>query len=193
VSKTRVSNDKESLAKAKQIQELIQRANGGDESVMPMIRNLLDQAPPLISFMGGDLAEQAQESLINAIAGSQLAMKESLLRKLSQLREDIGGTNPSPIERLLIERVVACWLQLQHADCLFAQVKEVSFRQGDYMQRHQDRSHRRYLSALKTLATVRKLVMPIQLDVNVSGELKTESREARPSRSTRFADSSCLN
>jgi hypothetical protein len=38
---------------------------------------------------------------------------------------------------------------------------EVSIRQGDYWQRRIDACHRRYLSAVKTLATVRKLALPI--------------------------------
>jgi hypothetical protein len=34
--------------------------------------------------------------------------------------------------------------------------------------------HRRYRSAIKTLAVVRKLAMPIRVDVNVAGTLETK-------------------
>ena len=41
-----------------------------------------------------------------------------------------------------------------------------SFAQADYHLRRQDRAHLRFLSAMKTLATVRKLDLPV-LQVNI--------------------------
>ena len=83
---------------------------------MPEIRELLDEAPSLISLTGGDLAEQAELSLVRRICGDQLAMKESIKQKLQQLRLELAGPNPTPIERILVERMVACWLHVQFAD-----------------------------------------------------------------------------
>jgi len=39
--------------------------------------------------------------------------------------------------------------------------------QGDYQQRRMDRAHKRYLSAIKALALVRKLALPV-LQVNIA-------------------------
>ncbi|WP_439624847.1 hypothetical protein [Gemmata sp.] len=71
------------------------------------------------------------------------------------------------MERLLVERVAACWLQVQDADIRAAQATNASFRQADYNQRRMDAAHKRYLSALKTLALVRKFAGPA-LQINLA-------------------------
>src|SRR5262245_49788220 len=124
--------------------------------------------PQMVDMLGGDLARQAELSLIQAAAGDSLSFKEALIRKLELLRAELAGPNPSPVERLLVERVVACWLQVQDADVRYAQgQRDCTLAQGDYRQRRMDRAHRRYLSALKTLALVRKLAVPV-LQLNIA-------------------------
>ena len=83
------------------------------------------------------------------------------------MRADLAGPNPTPIERLLVERVVACWLQVQDADVRYAQAKDLSLKWYEYCQRRMNHSHKRYLSAVKTLALVRKLAVPV-LQVNIA-------------------------
>jgi len=41
------------------------------------------------------------------------------------MRTELAGPRPSPIERLLVQRVVACWLQVYHADAMAAQAGPV--------------------------------------------------------------------
>src|SRR5262245_53031389 len=92
-----------------------------------------------------------------------------MLRKLELLRAELAGPSPSPVERLLVERAVACWLQVQDADVRYAQAQPggPSTAHNEFLQRRMDRAHRRYLSALRTLALVRKLAVPV-LQVNVA-------------------------
>ena len=60
-----------------------------------------------------------------------------------------------------MERVVACWHQLQDAEIIYQQNrKELTIQQSEYHQRRLDRLHRRYLSAIRTLAQMRKLLKP---------------------------------
>ena len=66
-----------------------------------------------------------------------------------------------------------CWLQVHHADLVAAQAREATMPQCEYLQRRQDRAHRRYLSALKALSTFRRLALPIQVDVKVAGTVET--------------------
>jgi hypothetical protein len=123
--------------------------------------------PARVDGFGGDLALQAELSFVNAAAGDNLLLKEALPRKLQRLREELAGPNPTPIERLLVERVVACWLQVQDADIRYAQAEDLSLALYEYYQRRMDRCHKRYLPALKTLATVHKLALPV-LQVNIA-------------------------
>jgi hypothetical protein len=73
----------------------------------------------------------------------------------------IERENSSPVERLLVERAVACWLHVQVADARYAlDQKDMTLRQGDYHQRRMDAANRRSLAALKALALVRTLAVP---------------------------------
>ena len=109
---------------------------------------------------------QVEAKFVEKIGGNHAALREAILAQLTTLKEQLAGQNPSPIERLLVDRVVVCWLQLAHADLLFADARSIEL--GNYWQHYQDRAHRRYLSAVKMLAVVRRLAMPIQLDVKVA-------------------------
>jgi hypothetical protein len=153
-------------ATADDLENLIARAKRGDEGTLPRLRDLL-RDPALVDALGGDLAGQVERSLVYPGAGQDLAFREAILRKLELLREVLAGPNPTPVEKLLVERAVTCWLQVQFAELRVAQAKNPTIAQGDYQQRLIDRAHRRYLSALKTLALVRKLALPV-LQVNIA-------------------------
>ena len=153
-----------------ELRKFLARAQGGDASTLPALRRML-QVPSAVELFGGELARQAERSLVEAAAGKDLAFKEALLRKLELLRAELGGPNPAPVERLLVERIVACWLQVQDADVRYAQAKGLSIEWYEYYQRRMDRAHKRYLSALKALALVRKLALPVLVaQVNVGGQ-----------------------
>ena len=73
------------------------------------------------------------------------------------------------MESLLVERIVACWLQLQYYEVLYAQnFRQLSLRQSESQQKRIDQAHRRYLSAIRTLAQVRKLVKPSVAQINIA-------------------------
>ncbi len=50
-----------------------------------------------------------------------------------------------PLERLLAERIVACWLELHYANLLYIQeLANLSLKQDDYYQKRLDRLNKRY-------------------------------------------------
>jgi hypothetical protein len=147
--------------------EIIDRAQSGDEKAMPVLRDMLDRVPEIRKVLGADLEQTVESSISKSLGGQDnLAFREAIKRKLTALREELEGPSPSPTERLLVDRIVACWLQVQEADLRYAQADNCSFAQADYHLRRQDRAHRRFLSAMKTLATIRKLGLPT-LQVNI--------------------------
>jgi hypothetical protein len=144
-----------------------------------------------VDRLGGNLSRMAEQALIRAATGENLSFREALIRKLDLLRDELGGPSPTPLERLLVDRVVACWLQLHHADLLLAQQAEgMTLVQGDYHQRTRDRAHRRYLSAIRTLAIVRKLALPV-LQVNIADKQVNVAAPAPPRRGPEAV--SCAN
>jgi hypothetical protein len=166
--------------------KILERARQGDKSVLPVVRKMLE-LPERVGALGGNLAWQAEHSLLRAATGDDLAAREAMARKLELLRAELGGPAPSPLERLLVERVAACWFQLHYAEALITQQAEnFSLVQAEYHDRRRDRAHKRYLAAIKALALVRKLVVPVlqvniaRKQVNVAGALPNTAPPADP-------------
>src|SRR5262249_20583590 len=87
-------------------------------------------------------------------------LHESARRKAEQLRAELAGPEPSPLERLLIERVVSCWLQVNYADAAYAQIKGNAPGQHAAALRRQNSAQHRYLQSVRALVTVRRLLRP---------------------------------
>ena len=141
--------------------DLVRRAQQGDHSVLPWLRRTLDD-DPAIWQRHGDLAAQAQAAWLALVAGPDLVLRESVGRKLDALRAELAGPAPSPLERLLVERVTACWLQAHFADASYAQAPGPAATPAVLREllHRQDSSQKRYLAAIKQLAVIRKLLRP---------------------------------
>ena len=63
----------------------------------------------------------------------------------------------TPLERLLVDRIVVCWLQLQQADNLASQIDALPAKMANLILRRQRHAHRQFLTAVQTLAIVRRL------------------------------------
>ena len=122
---------------------------------------------PVMADSIGNLALHVQQSITSNAAGENLLFKEGISKKMERLRQDLSGKDATPLERLLVDRIVLCWLILHDAELRFAQAGNLSIGQAEYWQNRIDRAHRRHLSAIKTLATVRKLAIPV-LQVNIA-------------------------
>jgi hypothetical protein len=141
-----------------EMRRLLLRAQAGDPAVLPQLRELLDARPALWQRLG-DLTGHVEEALLGQAAGTSLLARESVRRRMDELRAELAGPAPSPVERLLVNRVVVCWAQCHLAD-LEATQKAKSGPQGAHAERRQSGAQARYLAALKMLTLVRKLARP---------------------------------
>ena len=141
---------------------LVQRARKGDETVLPQLRKMLDTQPELWQYFG-NIAAHAKEAWLRVISGDDLALKESTARKAEDLMRELAGPEPSVVEKLLAERAVLCWMQLAHADALAAQSLSQSKHLGDFWAKRQAGAHRRFMTSLAALVTLRRL-LPGQTD-----------------------------
>jgi hypothetical protein len=143
-----------------EVKGFLTRAHEGDKTVLPALREALDEMPELARRFV-DPANQAERIMVHNYAGDELLVKEAMPRTLKLMREELAGKDPSPLERLLVERVVATWFQLQYFESLYAQnMGKLTIAQAEFYQKRLDRVHRRHLSAIRTLAQVRKLLSP---------------------------------
>jgi hypothetical protein len=161
VHSTDESRAREGSALPAPLRELLQRAREGDYTVLPELKEALD-ADPTIWQTYGDLAFQARTAWLGLLAGKDLLLYQSVERKLDDQRAELAGPHPSPLEKLLVERVAACWLQTMYADALYAQARGPGATPGVLreLMKRQESSQRRYLAAIKQLALVRKLLRP---------------------------------
>lgn len=112
---------------------------------------------------------QVQETLLIEYLGKDaLLIHEAQRRKCAALRRDLEGPTPTPLERLLVDRVVLCWLHLHLGEAQYVQnMKQLTALQHDFYQRRLSMAQRRYLSAITALAQVRRLQVPA-VQVNIA-------------------------
>ncbi len=142
---------------ADELKALMVRAHDGGRKALPKLREILDAAPSLARSLV-DPAGLSERSMVDCYtSGNDLLPKELIPRILEQMRSELAGEDPSPMEQLLVERVVATWLQVQFFETTYAQnMRKMTMAQGDHHQRRIDRAHNRYLSAVRALAQLRK-------------------------------------
>jgi hypothetical protein len=141
------------------LQAVVKRAKEGDRSALPSLRAALDQFPQYFEH-AGDLAMMAQQTWLDFAFGSDLFTKETTQRKLAAMRAELAGTHPSQLESLVVERIVACWLQVHHADMLLVGNQSSSEGVRKELLKRQESAQGRHLDAIKQLAKVRKLLQP---------------------------------
>ena len=143
------------------------RADRGDEKALAVVAKVFDAFPSLWDGYG-NLACAAENALVELWAGDSVLTREGLRRQLAELRMKLGAPDATPVERLMAERVVACWLLSYHADFAYARaLRELPAKEAELYQRRQDRAARQYLKALRSLAVVRRLLVPT-LQVNIA-------------------------
>lgn len=150
---------------------LVKRAEKGDRESLPQLREALKSGdyPNWSRWFRnghGNPAEWLKSSLARSGGEENLAMIEASDAKMDELRKDLGGPDPTPMERLLAERAVSCWFMVNIYETVFAQSKDLTIRQSNSQLRRIDSAHKRFLSAVATLARVRKLALPA-LQVNI--------------------------
>jgi hypothetical protein len=172
-----------------ELKELLLRAEKGDESVLPDLRQALDRYPDLV-HRAADLVQAARDAVLKWAAGSRLATRELFAREAAALRERLAATASSELEKLLVDRVVLSWLEVYTADIRFVDRTEVGAEGTPSAQAVRDildRAHRRYLTAIRCLATVQRLVRPSPAPVEIASRLRTSPslRGVRPDKPVR--------
>ena len=150
------------------VNALLPPANSGDRRAVDQLRAVLDAHPGLWDEVG-NLAREAELALVRAAVGENPVTKEAITRKLGALREEVAGPAPTPLEKLLADRVAVGWLGLAVAEGTYHQALEgrgLDRADDEFHQRRVERAQRRYLAAVKALAQVRRLGVPA-LQVNI--------------------------
>jgi hypothetical protein len=137
---------------------LVERARRGEHDVLPRLRALLDGRPDVWRH-AGDLGRHAEAAWVDLVCGADLFLKESIHRRLAELKAGLfGASTPTALEELLVQRVVVCWVEAHHADISLAQAKDSSLKQSAALTQLQDRAQHRLLAAVAALTSARRLL-----------------------------------
>lgn len=122
------------------------------------------------------LGDMVVASYITHLFGTQKKLADETLAGYDVMRRELEGPDPTPLERLAIERIVVCHATLHRVETLMAfSTKEMSINEVDSYQDRISRLQTRYLQAVRALAQIRKLDLPnVQINiaekqVNVAG------------------------
>jgi hypothetical protein len=153
-----------------ELHKLLLKAEQGNKQAFETVCAQLGHADRLWEW-AGNMAAQVQEALLGSfLSKDALFSQEAQRRKCTALTRELAGEHPSPLEKLLVERIVLCWLHLHGAEALYAQhTGSLSIGQASYHQHRITAAHNRYLSAIRTLAQVRRLPAP-NVQVNIARE-----------------------
>lgn len=144
---------------------LVQKANEGDEEANRALWQKLDAEGRANDFVRGitDNGYQTRE-----LREKSLVTRTAFQRKMKQMRQELGVETASPLEKLLIERIVLCWYHLYDVELSYTrQMREsISLEKATYYQKALDRAERRYQEAVKSLAVLRRLQVPV-MQINI--------------------------
>lgn len=152
---------------------VIRRAEKGDPEAMAAVRKMADGPFTTLWDAYGNMPVNVTNLLVDVASGTNVLRAEGIRKKLAEVRDQAAGTNPSPLEELLAERVALCWLQCYYED--WRDVKILSEANAPLsvslaQQKRAAVAQKRYLAAIKALAQVRRLELPATLQVNVGGQ-----------------------
>ncbi len=156
-----------------ELRALSEKAESGDKEARKELRRLVRASSPQVIVEASDIARAAGRMLVKTISAGEPLMEEALRERMHQMRAEIAGENPTPLEVLLTERVVAGWLLVEVLEGLIAaqyqrEVKAHRVAPAYLIQQSRilESATRRYLAATRELARVRKLQAGTPVRVN---------------------------
>ena len=143
----------------KEMRELARAAGEGEESAWPRVQRMLIDRPEIVDHFG-DIGKVAADLWMSLYAGTNILMREVTRRNMLAWKESIAGPSPSPMETLLIDEVMVCWMQTHYFEMMHAQALEYrdSRSARDEAHRRQEASRQSLAESLNQLAELRRLL-----------------------------------
>ena len=144
-------------------------AEKGDERASQALIEACQTVPRLWEILS-TLSSLAVRSWVDLLAserpGTEI-VRRSIEKEIERKRTEAAGESPSPLERLLAERVALCWVAATYADAEYTRkLKEgMSFREGEYYGKRCEQTNRQLIKAIESLARVRRLLTPMQINI----------------------------
>ena len=140
------------------IAQTIEAIKQGRTDLIDHLRSQLRQQPKVWQHCG-DLGRLTQAAWARQIAGDEHLVRESIMLRVDQQREELAGPNPTAATRLMVERVVLGNLQLTYFEQLLAQNANelLGSRLGDHLAQRLKSANFELREASRHLAKVEEL------------------------------------
>ena len=153
---------KDRLAK---LEKLSDKVANGDKKARGELRRALRESEPEVVREASELARMGQRFLIKTAARGEALAEEALVVRLDTMRSKIAGPDPSPLEVLLVEKIVSACMLTELLDLLLSAQLTTELPKKQQMSHSflkfylgwQERAHRRFVSSIRELARVRRL------------------------------------
>lgn len=164
--------------------DAIAKADTGDAKALERLRDCFREVPNVAETLSG-LAYNAENAMLAGVPpGAGELFRQQATNQRKQLRaEGTGGA----LEDLLIRRISLDYIASLQADRAraLAPGESRSLELSRFYEQQADRAHRRLLASVESLARVRKLITPIQINiaeqqVNVAGNVTTAKGNGSP-------------
>lgn len=116
----------------------------------------------------GDMLDLAQENVIDELSNDIPLLEESTRQGKQELQEELSEPTDGPLEELLIQEVILCWLHHSHTVRRLQNStmgERHAHTEGRYWEDRVAASQRRYIRAIKSLSRVRKLNLSVKVNV----------------------------
>lgn len=147
----------------RELRALSDKAEGGDKEARRELRRAVRESAPEVIARCSDTARTYRRLLAETASGGDMLVKEAISERATMLAEEVAGENPTPLEVLLAERIASLWVLVELLEALHAayfsrhNTNRPTVTYLLQMVKFQESANRRYLSAIRELARVRKL------------------------------------
>ena len=138
-------------------QDLVEEANSGSPEALTQLRHVLNENPQVWRAVG-DLALHARMALARALAGGDQLAMESTLRHAHAMETELLGPSPTPLERLCVQRIVACWLETNYAAIKGPEPTGETLKHARFALQVRESAEKRFNAAIKSYSLVRQLL-----------------------------------
>ena len=146
-----------------------QLAEKGDERASQALIEACQTVPRLWEILStlSSLAVRSWVDLLAPAGPGTAITRRTIEKEIERKRTEVAGETPSPLERLLAERVALCWVAANYADAEYTRKLKagMSFREGEYYSKRCEQTNRQLLKAIESLARVRRLLTPMQINI----------------------------
>jgi hypothetical protein len=147
------------------------------------MRQVLDNHPDICKQVG-DMIQQNIHMMTTIENGWPPLAAEGTKRAIKNKRKELGFEAAPMLEKMVIDAVLLAWLRWQNVEYKYTTMNQgegMTITRAAFWEKRLSAAQGRYLRACETLARIRKLALPLQVNiatqggqqVNIAGDLVT--------------------